>query len=411
VADSYVARTADAALAEMLGAHPAVLVVGPRATGKTTTGLRMANESIRLGNPAVAAAVNTDPFVALSQRKSPLLIDEWQIVPETLAAVKQFVDEQPSAGQFILTGSVRGDLDSPVWPGTGRLVRLAMFGLTEREIEGTTSRSWLDRLVAGEPHPIVRTHLTVKDYVARALRSGFPEPALSLDTRGRTRWLSSYVDQLVTRDAQDVDGADRDPQRLRRYLEAMVLHTAGVVDDVTLYTAANLNKGTSRAYNHLLQNLLILDQLPAWTSNRLKRLSLSPKRFVVDAGLLVGVLGVTETDVLSDVDLLSRVLETFVVSQLRAEVALMVPSPRMHHLRTAEGRQEIDLLIEVGHRKLVAVEIKATSSPDPGDAKHLRWLKRELNESVVAAVLLHCGSASFVMDEGIVAAPIAALWS
>jgi uncharacterized protein len=104
-------------------------------------------------------------------------------------------------------------------------------------------------------------------------------------------------------------------------------------------------------------------------------------------------------------------LETFVVSQIRAETALMVPTRRIHHLRTAEGRQEIDLIIEIGHRKLVAIEVKATSSPDPGDAKHLRWLKRELGDSVIASVLLHCGSSSFAMDEGIVAAPIAALWS
>jgi uncharacterized protein len=406
----YVPRQADVALTEILAAHPAALIVGPRATGKTTTGLRLAEESIQLGNPAEAGVVAANPFAALSRRRSPLLIDEWQVVPQCLAAVKQYVDERHDPGQFILTGSVRGDLDSPVWPGTGRLVRLEMFGLTEHEIGGLSGPTWLERLIAGETTTLVRTPLDVRDYVARALRSGFPEPALSLDQKGRARWLRSYVDQLVTRDALDVE-AGRDPQRLRRYLEAIVLHTAGIVDDATLYTAANINKSTSRAYNQLLQNLLILDEIPAWTSNRLKRLSLSPKRFVVDSGLLVGVLGVTESDVMTDIDLLGRVLETFVVSQLRAEVALMVPSPRLYHLRTAEGRHEIDLIIEVGHRKLIAIEIKATSSPDSGDTKHLRWLKQELGDSVIASVLLHCGPSSFFIEEGILAAPIAALWS
>ncbi len=407
---SYLPRQADGSLAEILATHSAALIVGPRATGKTTTGLRIASDSVRLGNPAVAGAVAADPFVALSNRPHPFLIDEWQVVPHCLAAVKQFVDEQHEPGQFILTGSVRGDLDSPVWPGTGRLVRLQMFGLMEREIESITGRSWFERLISGESISPVRTELDLGNYIERALRSGFPEPALSFDERGRSRWLASYVDQLVNRDALDIE-AGRDPQRLRRYLEAIVLHTAGIVDDVTLFNAAKVNKTTSRAYNQLLQNLLILDEIPAWTSNRLKRLSLSPKRFMVDSGLLVGVLGITKSDVLSDVDLLGRVLETFVVSQLRAEVALMVPSPRLYHLRTAEGRHEVDLIIEIGHRKLIAIEIKATSSPDPGDAKHLRWLKRELGDSVIASVLLHCGSSSFVMDEGILAVPIAALWS
>jgi uncharacterized protein len=406
----YVTRLADAALAEVVAHHPATLIVGPRATGKTTTGLRVAKDSVRLGNEAEATAVSADPFSALAGRNSPLLIDEWQVVPQCLAAVKQIVDERRSPGQFVLTGSVRGDLDSPVWPGTGRVVRLEMFGLTEREMEGISGPSWLERLLAGHPVDQVRTPLNIRDYVYRALRSGFPEPALSLDERGRTRWLSSYVDQLVSRDALDVESG-RDPQRLRRYLEAVGLHTAGIIDEVTLYTAAGINKVTSRAYNRLLQNLLILHEVPAWTSNRLRRLSLAPKRFLVDAGLLVGILGVTEPDVMADGELLGRVLETFVVSQIRAESALMVPAPRIYHLRTAEGRQEIDLVIEVGHRKLVAIEVKATSSPDPGDAKHLRWLKRELGDSVIASVLLHCGPSSFVMDEGILAAPIAALWS
>jgi hypothetical protein len=78
----------------------------------------------------------------------------------------------------------------------------------------------------------------------------------------------------------------------------------------------------------------------------------------------------------------------------------MTPRPRLHHLRTAEGRHEIDIIIEVGARRLVAIEVKATSSPGPDDARHLRWLKRELGDSVIASVLLHSGPNSFEMDEG-----------
>ncbi|HQZ34653.1 MAG TPA: DUF4143 domain-containing protein [Ilumatobacteraceae bacterium] len=160
-----------------------------------------------------------------------------------------------------------------------------------------------------------------------------------------------------------------------------------------------------------LQNLLVTDRLPAWTSNRLKRLTLASKRYLVDPGLFVGVLGVTENDVLSDGDLLGRVIETFVVAQIRAEVALMSPAPRLHHLRTADGRQEIDVVIEIGARKLVAIEVKSTSSPDPSDARHLRWLRRELDGDVVASVLLHTGPHTLTFDDGTVAAPISALWS
>lgn len=395
----------------MLSRHRAVMITGPRATGKTTTAARFAGETVDLLTPAVATAMAADPGVALSDRQVPTLIDEWQVVPECLQAVKQIVDRDDRPGQFIVTGSVRGDIDSPLWPGTGRLVRLPMFGLTEREIEGrTTGPSWLATVIAGRTPPNVRTIETLSEYVNRALRSGFPEPALTLDAQGRAQWLGSYVDQLVTRDAMTID-AGRDPIRLRRYLEAIALNTAGVVDDTTLYEAARINKDTARAYHRLLQQLMVLEELPAWTSNRLKRLTLAPKRHLVDPALLVGILGVTATDVLHDGTLLGQVVDSFATAQIRAELALMAPAPRLHHLRTAQGRQEIDLIIEVGHRRLVAIEIKATAAPAPDDSKHLRWIRRELGDQVIAAVLFHSGPMTFSLDEGVIAAPIAALWS
>jgi uncharacterized protein len=332
------------------------------------------------------------------------------VVPETLAALKVMVDDDPRRGRFIVTGSVRGDIDSPTWPGTGRLVRMAIHGLTEREIDGRIdSSSWLGAVLKGDVRSTT-SPFTIEDYVKRALRSGFPEAALQLDGPARQQWLGSYVDQLVTRDAQDLEGG-RDPARLRRYLQALALNSAGTVDDVTLYSSAQVNKATAGAYDRLLQNLLVVDKIPAWTSNRLKRLTLAPKRYLVDPGLFAGVLGVDANEVLRDGDLLGRVLDTFVTAQIRAELALMTPMPRLHHLRTAEGRHEVDMIIEVGARQLVAIEIKASASPTAHDARHLRWLREELPSQVTAAVLLHSGPRTFVMDGGVIACPISALWN
>lgn len=407
---TYLARSADVVLRQMMEDHPAVLVVGPRAAGKTTSCEQLARTVVRLGEPSVADAMRASATSVLSGLDEPVLVDEWQEVPSTLQAIKLAVDARPERGRFIVTGSVRGDIDAPTWPGTGRLVRLAMYGLTEREIERSIDRpSWLSVVLDGDRVEHVTSELGLRDYVRRALRSGFPEAALTTPDRGRLRWLESYVDQLVTRDAASV-APGRDPQRLRSYLTALALNSAGVVDDVTLWTAAGIAKDTARAYDSLLQNLLISDRLPAWTSNRLRRLTLAPKRYLVDPGLFAGVLGLTENDVMTDGDLLGRVIETFVVAQIRSEIALMSPAPRLHHLRTAEGRQEIDLVIEVGPRRLVAIEVKATSSPDSGDARHLRWLKRELGDRVIATVVLHTGPYTLTFDDGTVAAPISSLW-
>ncbi len=354
--------------------------------------------------------MRADPAAVLRGQPLPILVDEWQLVPEVLAVIKERVDVDPTPGQFVVTGSVRGDLDSATWPGTGRLVRLALYGLTERELEGrATSPSWIEKVMADGPSE-VSSSLDLRSYVERALRSGFPEPALRLNDDARQRWLTSYVEQIITRDAVALNSG-RDPVRLRRYVEAVALNSAGIVNDSTLYESARIDKGTARAYDVLLQNLLIIEKVDAWTTNRLKRLVLAPKRYIVDAGLFTGILGLTANDVLRDGDLVGRVLDTFVLSQIRADCALLPLPPRIHHLRTEQGRHEVDILVEVGGGKLIAIEVKATTSPTLHDATHLKWLGDELGERVIASVLLHTGSHSVQLSPRIVALPISALWS
>jgi uncharacterized protein len=126
-------------------------VTGPRATGKTTTAERHANTVVRLDRAAQAVAFQADPDAALRAQREPVLLDEWQAVPSVLGAVKRAVDADPSPGRFLLTGSVRGDIDAETWPGTGRLVRLRMFGFSERELAARIAGpTFLEKLRAGD---------------------------------------------------------------------------------------------------------------------------------------------------------------------------------------------------------------------------------------------------------------------
>lgn len=408
----YVPRLIDALLAELFAQLPAILLVGPRATGKTTTAGRAARTIVRLDREAEAIAFRADPDSALRSMQEPILLDEWQAVPGVLGAIKRAVDADPTPGRFLLTGSVRGDLEGETWPGTGRLVRIPVYGLTERELLGRLDRpTFLDLLAEAqiEAFALPRDKTDLAGYVQLALRGGYPEAALALDGRPRQIWLRSYVDQLLTRDVAAIDGG-RDPARLRKYFEALALNTAGLVEDKTLFEAAGINRKTAAAYDALLQNLLVLEKHPAWTTNRLSRLVKAPKRYIVDPALTCATLGLDQQAILRDGHLLGRLLDTFVVAQLRPELVSSSRAPRLYHLRAEGGRHEIDCLAELAGDRVVAIEVKATAAPKPADARHLEWLRDELGERFLAGAVLHTGPARFTLADRIFALPICALW-
>lgn len=405
----YVPRLVDSLLERLLAELPALLVVGPRATGKTATAARHAATVVRLDRPAEAAAFDADPDAALRGLREPVLLDEWQAVPGVLGAVKRAVDDDSRPGRFLLTGSVRADLDRQTWPGTGRLVRISLHGMSVREQLGAaTGPPLLDLLAAAEEPQLPSDVPDLRGYVELALRSGFPEPALRLSDATRQAWLDSYLEQLLTRDAGQVEGG-RDPLRLRRYFEAYALNSAGVVEDKTLYEAAGINRKTALAYERLLGNLLVVESVPAWASNRLKRLVLSPKRYVVDAALIGAALRLDVDGVLRDGNLLGRMLDTFVAAQLRPELAVAAGRPRVHHLRQEQGRREVDLL-ELAGSRVIGIEVKATSAPGADDARHLAWLRDRLGSDFASGVLFHTGPRPYGLGDRILAVPIAALW-
>jgi predicted AAA+ superfamily ATPase len=402
----------DGRLGALISQLPAVSITGPRATGKTTTARRHATTVVRLDREAEAAAFRADPDVALRGLAEPILLDEWQEVPGVLGAVKRAVDDDPRPGRFLLTGSVRIALEAEAWPGTGRLVRVPMYGLTAREIVGRAEGTpFLDRLLSAD---IDSLRSGGDGDLARcldlALRSGFPEAALRLEGLGRQAWLDSYIDQLITRDATAIGGV-RDPDRLRRYFEALAINSAGVVEEKTLYDAAGLDRRTAVGYEQLLKNLLILDAVAAWDSNRLARLTRSPKRYVVDPAIVAATLRADSDSVLRDGNLLGRIIESFVASQIRAELPLATSRPRWYHLRDKNGRHEVDLVIEFGAGRVAGIEIKASAAPSRADARHLEWLRDELGDRFVVGVVLHTGPRAFELADRVIAAPISTLWA
>ena len=407
----YVPRLVDALVADLMATAPAIMLTGPRATGKTTTGLRHVVDAARLDRPGEAAAFLADPDVALAARSTPLLIDEWHVVPGVLGAVKRAVDADPRPGRYLITGSVRADLDEQTCPGTGRLVRVPVWPLTQRELgQRASGPGLLDRVMADGLDAVVDPSdpPDLSGYLHAAVAGGLPHAALSPDPAFRRRWYASYLEQVVTRDAEGV-GAGRDPVRLRRYLDVLAETTAGLPTDTTLVEAGGINVRTAAAYDRLLQALGVLDVVPAWSANRLKRLTQRGKRYLTDGGLVAAALRTDAPSLLRDGALMGPILDTFVAAQVRAEASASDAMPRLYHLRDRDGH-EIDLLLDYGRRGQLAIQVKATSAPTRHDARHLIWLRERL-PTLRAGLVLHTGPRVYRLDDTIAAVPIAALWA
>lgn len=334
-------------------------------------------------------------------------------MPEVLGAVKRAVDDDPRPGRFVLTGSSQADLTTSGWPATGRIIRLTMYPLVGRERHGDPAAlSLVDRILDDGADAFVDppSGWDLYTYVTEALSSGWPEALRTEADRARDRWLTGYVDHLATREAPAL-GVARDPLRLRRYLQAIAANTAGVPTHKLLYDSAGISREAAVAYDDLLDTLMITHRVPAWADNRTSRAVRLPKRYLIDPGLLAPLLRIDHRRALRDGDLLGRIIDTLVAAQFRAECALSVVGADMYHLRDANGRREIDLLLEARDGQVIAIEVKASAAPSRTDARHLEWLRSQLGLRFSVGLLVHTGPRVFQIAERVFAVPAAGLWS
>jgi uncharacterized protein len=376
--------------------------------------MRVANTVLRMDQDGVRKAVSGDPDAVLRDGEPPVLVDEWQLETSSLGAAKRIVDANDAPGQFIFVGSAVDDVGGKGWPATGRFIRVPMWGLTQRELRGTLrEHTFFDFVADGEFDsqfrlPAVR--LDTNDYLEMALQSGFPQCLKRVTERSRNAWLNSYIDHLVTRDVEML-GEIRQPAVFRRYLNAVAANTAGTPQDAKLIRTVGMNRETATRYDLFLERLFVAEQIPQWASNRTTRIAGRAKRYICDSAIAASLIGADRRTILRDGDLLGRIIDTFVASQIRPELTLGRQPVSMFHLRQ-DGRQEIDLILERRDGALIALEIKASTSVDLKDARHLVWLRNQVPaEQYKAGIVFYTGSHIMNMSDKIWAVPISALWS
>jgi len=384
--------------------------VGASGAGKSTSAGRFADTPIDLSMPGPKLAARQDPDGLLAASRGTVVIDEWQEAPEIVGAVKRFVDTDRSrtAGRFILTGSVRAAHQAATWPGTGRLIRVRMSGLTQGEIEHDRVYNPIEELFsAADPPNGGACNLTRSDYLRRLVAGRFPD-VLRLSGRSRSRWFASYVEQLTEFDAPQIAvGAPR-PTKLRTVLASCAARTGQVLNHAATARDAGVAAATADAHVRLLEDLSIIARIPAWHSKRLYRLTRSPKVHIVDPGLAAHLLHADEDTLARDATLVGQLFETFVVSELRPHLEAVSTATEMFHFRDRSGR-EIDCILERSGR-IVGLEVKSSTGVGRHDARSLIWLRDQLGDRFHLGVVLYAGQFPFRIGDRVWALPIGALW-
>lgn len=394
---------------ELLPTFPAVMLVGPRGSGKSTSMTALADTVLDLSLPGVRLAAREDPDAILSSSVGTVLIDEWQEAPEILGAVKRAIDQDRdnTPGRFIVTGSVRATLQAATWPGTGRLIRIRMYGLTQAELAGDSTYNPVDALFAATPPVFGQSMQTRRDYLEMITAGRFPS-LIGLEGRSRARWLQAYVDQLVDRDAQQVASQSSTPAKLRAVLTSCAARTGQELNKSATAKDAGVDFRTADRAVGLLEDLSIIQRIPAWHTQRLKRLTQAPKVVLSDPGMAAYLLGV-DADALSRAPgLIGQMFETFVIAELATHVETASEETGLFHLRDRDGK-EVDVVLERRGR-IVALEVKSSTRVDRSDAKGLFWLRDRAEESFHFGAVLYSGSLPFQIDDRIWALPISSLW-
>lgn len=407
--ETYRNRLVDDLVRTSLDTFGAVIIQGPRATGKTTTGLQVANSSVRLdSDPQLPSIAETSPGVVLSG-DTPRLIDEWQLAPTLWNAVRHEVDQRSVPGQFVLTGSATPPDDITRHSGAGRFRRITLRPMTlgeSGESAGTVGFAELfsGDVIAGIGGP------TVEDYASILVRGGWPI-LVAQTNRSPQDYLGSYLDDIARVDLPGVE-VQSDPLRVRALVRALARNTSTEVSATKLSAEAEIGEAgaevsaqTVRRYLGALTRVFVIEEQPAWAPHlRSKvRLRTHPKWHFIDPSLAAAALGAGPNALLGDLNTLGLLFESLCIRDLR--VLSQPLGGTVYHYRDENGL-EVDAIVELNDGRWAAFEVKLGGSKNIDmAADNLRALEKKVSQqraSELASLnVLTAGNTSYTREDGV----------
>lgn len=360
----YLPRTADVQVTQLLASMGAVLIEGPRACGKTSTGLRHAASSLRMDSgpqPLLLAELNP---TELLRGPVPRLIDEWQLAPNLWNVIRHEIDQRQATGQFILSGSAAPAHDITRHSGAGRFGRLRMRPMSLAESQNSSCEVSLSGLASAESVS-GSSLLAYRDLAEQAVRGGWPG-LLGVSTSSAIVFNRSYCDDLTATDIPEATGVRHDAPRLQRLLQSIArnLSTEATLASLSRDVSGDggaVDPKTIRTYLDALARVFALDELPAWSValRSRSRLRTTPKLHLTDPSLACAALGVGADRLARDPEFFGQVYESMVIRDLRALAAQQ--AGQVYHYRDNTGL-EVDAIVEYPDGRWGAVEVKLGGS-------------------------------------------------
>ena len=435
-------RSIERRLVESLEDSPVALIHGPRQCGKTTLAQITCapnhptwggNHPTWGGNgptwgysqqdrdygyfsfddPVTRDGARADPTGFVADLPERVILDEVQRVPELFEAIKISVDRQRAPGRFLLTGSTNVFLVPQLSDSlAGRIEIVPLHPLTQFELTGQSNPSRPDanflNALFGDGIPIFQCERLGGQLVEKIVAGGYPAALERPTARRSANWYRDYVEAIVQRDARDMTRV-RSLDVLPRLLRAAAAHSAQLFNLSSLAAPFELSRPSIGDYVTLLERLFLLERLPAWHGNRLKRLVKSPKLHITDTGLAAALLGADAKALAADRTLLGQFLETFAFQELRRQASWQDTPTEFFHFRDKDGA-ETDIVMEQASGAVAGVEIKAAASVSSRDFRGLHKLERAAGNRFVRGVVLYDGEASIPFGDRFHAIPISRLW-
>jgi predicted AAA+ superfamily ATPase len=394
---------------EALKDRRVVVISGSRQSGKTTLAQQVATKKdsfVTLDDSTILSVALLDPLGFVQHSQGTMIIDEIQKAPNLLLAIKQVVDMNNRAGQFLLTGSA----DIRTLPTisdslAGRISHVRLRTLTVGEILGKNP-TFFDRAFNRDWPMQIRGYGRA-EIIDLAFRGGYPE-IIRLSEARRKRWYWDYVKSLLSRDLRDIVNIQRQDV-MERLLNILVSWSGKFMDIGAICSKLTIARNTFSSYVNALILLCLFEKVPPWLRTDYERVGRREKIFATDTGLMASLLNWRPADVAFDADKSGKLIETFVFNELIAQIDLKY-GYSLRHYRDRDNR-EIDFIVENDNGEILGIEVKAGSAVSKNDCRPMLWFKNNIvKDKPFIGVVLYTGENVLPLGSDMFAVPIAALW-